>query len=260
MARVQSSSGSSVSLFPFMSILACLAGTVVVMICVLVMVQAISSKNKASQNPNAVEMMKVQEQLAELRGITDQLTNVEAMEKRLVLLREIAAGDETNDVIRARMQKEIENLRIAIANAKNDKPRVQKEIAKLKEDMAERMIKPEDLKPALRVQGGGSGFAVGRRLFVIEANRDSIIVHRSKEDRSRITAGAIGADKEYNDFLAEVARHKNHQILFVVRTDGQSSYDRGAGWAQQQFKLSTSKMPIPGQGKVDLSEFEKFMK
>ena len=35
---------------------------------------------------------------------------------------------------------------------------------------------------------------------------------------------------------------------------------RGAGWAEQQFKLNSSKMPIPGQGKVDLSEFEKFMK
>lgn len=260
MARVQSSSGSSISLFPFMSILACLAGTVVVMICVLVMVQAISSKTKASKNPNAVEMMKVQAELAEFRAITDQLTTVEELEKRLVLLREIAEGQETNDALRSRMQREIENLRIAIATAKNDKPRVQKEIAKLKEDLAERQIKPEDIKPPLRVQGGGTGFAVGRRLFVVESNSDSVVVHRSKEDRFRIAANAIGADKEYNDFLSEVAQSKNHLILFLVRTDGWNSYVRGAGWAEQQFKLLTSKMPIPGQGKVDLSEFEKYMK
>jgi len=76
----------------------------------------------------------------------------------------------------------------------------------------------------------------------------------------RIAMIAIGADREYNDFLAEVAGIKNHLILFLVRTDGMNSYNRGAGWAENQFKIATSKIPIPGQGKVDLSEFEKFMK
>lgn len=260
MARIQSSSGSSVSLFPFMSILACLAGTVVVMICVLVMVQAISSKTKASKNPNAVEMMKVQQELAEFTAITDQLTTVDKLEKKLLLLNEITKGLDTTDAVRTRMQREIENLTIAIADAKLNKPKVQKEIVQLKAELIERQIKPEDLKPGLRVQGSGSGFGVGRRLFVVESNSDSVVVHRSKDTRFRVASGAIGADKEYNDFLAEVTQNKNALVLFLVRVDGWNSYVRGAGWAEGNFKLATSKMPIPGQGKVDLSEFEKFMK
>ena len=261
MAKVQANTGASVSLFPFMSILACLAGTVVVMICVLVMVQALSSKAKAARNnPQAEEMMKVQAQLAEYRGITDQLTSIEDAEKRLVMLREITAGDESNDAIRLRLQKEVENLRLVIASAREEKPRLQKEIARLKEELAERQIPAESLKPPLRVQGGGTGFAVGRRLFVVEANRDSIVVHRSKEDRFRVASSIIGADKDYNSFLAQVAQNKNHLVLFLVRKDGWSTYERGAGWAENQFKLALSKMPIPGQGRVDLSEFERFMK
>lgn len=261
MARVQTNNAPRVELFPFLSILACLSGTVVVMICILVMIQAISSKTKAARkNPLAEEMMKVQAQLAELRTVTDQMTIVEELDKRLILLREITQGQESTDAFLTRLQKEIENMQIVIANLLNDKPRLQKEITKLKEDLAERRINPADLKPALRVLGGGSGFAVGRRLFVVEANRDSVVVHKTKEDRFRVAAATIGADKDYNEFLADVATHKNHLVLFLVRTDGQGSYDRGAGWAEQQFKLAHSKLPIPGQGKVDLSEFEKFMK
>lgn len=261
MARARVSAVPNVSLFPFLSILACLSGALVVMICVLTIMQVTTSGTTAAKtNPLALEMKELQKQLSEYRAVSDQLTTAETVETRLVMLREIAEGAETTDAVRLRIQKEVENLQTVIANLVNDKPRLAKEIAKLKEDLAERRINPADLKPGLRVQGGGSGFAVGRKLFVVEANSDSVVVHRSKEDRFRVTAATIGADKDYNAFLGEVAQTKNHLVLFLVRVDGWNSYVRGAGWAEQQFKLSTSKMPIPGQGKVDLSEFEKFMK
>jgi hypothetical protein len=261
MPRPKSTAAPGMSLFAFLSILACLSGALVVMICILTIFQASSSgKRAAAKNPLAEEMMQVQQQLNEFRSVTDQLTTVEELEKRLIVLRDLSQGTETTDQLRVRIQREIENLQVAIANLQNDKPRLQREITRLKEELAERRIDPKDLKPPLRVVGGGSGFAIGRRLFVVEANSDSVVVHRSREDRFRVAAGTIGADKEYNEFLADVAAHKTHLVLFLVRTDGWNSYVRGAGWAESQYKLATSKLPIPGQGKVDLSEFERFMK
>jgi hypothetical protein len=261
MARAKSSAVPSVSLFPFLSILACLSGALVVMICVLSIVQVTTSGTSAAKtNPLAAEMKELQKQLAEFRSITDQMTTIEQAEKRMVLLQELVKDAETTDAVRARLEAEIKNMQVVIANLQTQKPQLQKEIAKLKEDLAERRIDPSQIKPALRVQGGGSGFAVGRRLFVVEANSDSVTVHRDRENRFRVSAATIGADKDFNDFLAEVTAHKNHLVLFLVRTDGWNSYVRGAGWAEQKFNLATSKMPIPGQGKVDLSEFEKFMK
>jgi hypothetical protein len=261
MARAKSSAIPTVSLFPFLSILACLSGALVVMICVLSIVQVTSSGSTAAKsNPLALEMKELQKQLAEFRSLTDQMTTIEQVEKRMVLLQELVKDAESTDAVRARLEAEIKNMQVVIANLQTQRPQLQKEIAKLKDDLTERRIDPAQIKPALRVQGGGSGFAVGRRLFVVEANSDSVTVHKSKEDRFRISAATIGADKDYNDFLAEVAGHKNHLVLFLVRVDGWNSYVRGAGWAEQQFKLATSKMPIPGQGRVDLSEFEKFMK
>jgi hypothetical protein len=250
MARAKSSAIPTVSLFPFLSILACLSGALVVMICVLVVMQVTNSGAAAAKT----------NQLNEFRTLTDQMTTIEQAEKRMVLLQELVQDASTTDALRARLEAEIKNMQVVIANLLNQKPRLTNEIASLKAELAERRIDPAQLKPALRVQGGGSGFAVGRRLFVVEANSDSVVVHRDKETRFRVAASTIGADKDYNEFLAEVAAHKNHLVLFLVRTDGWNSYVRGAGWAEQQFKLATSKMPIPGQGKVDLTEFEKFMK
>lgn len=261
MARGKTSAIPTVSLFPFLSILACLSGALVVMICVLAIVQVTNSGSAAVKtNPLAAEMQQVQKQINEFRTLTDQMTTIEQAEKRLILLQDLAQNADSTDALRARLEAEIKNMQVVIANLQNEKPRLSKEIVRLKEDLAERRIDPAQIKPALRVQGGGTGFAVGRRLFVVEANSDSVVVHRSKEDRFRVAAPTIAADKDYNNFLAEVAGNTNHLVLFLVRVDGWNSYQRGAGWAEQQFNIVHSKMPIPGQGKVDLSEFEKFMK
>ena len=197
MARAKSSAIPTVSLFPFLSILACLSGALVVMICVLAIVQVTSSGSTAAKsNPLAAEMQQIQKQLNEFRTLTDQMTTIEQAEKRMVLLQELTQNADTTDALRARLEAEIKNMQVVIANLQNEKPRLTKEIAKLKEDLAERRIDPAQIKPALRVQGGGSGFAVGRRLFVVEANSDSVVVHRSKEDRFRVAAPTIGADQE----------------------------------------------------------------
>ena len=162
MARIKASAVPSVSLFPFMSILVCLSGALVVMICVLTIAQASAAATTgAKRNPLGEEMMKIKSQLSEFRSLTEQLSSIEEMEKRLLRLQEVTEGDETSDQIRARLQREIENLKIAIAALQEDKPRLQKQIAKLKEDLAERQIKPETLKPPLRVQGGWHWFCRG---------------------------------------------------------------------------------------------------
>ena len=137
MARPKASAVPSVSLFPFMSILVCLSGALVVMICVLTIAQASAAATTgAKKNPLGEEMMKIKSQLTEFRALTDLLSNLEEMEKRLIRLQEVTQGDETSDQIRARLQREIENLKISIATLQEEKPRLQKLIAKLKEDLA----------------------------------------------------------------------------------------------------------------------------
>ena len=117
MARARVSAVPNVSLFPFLSILACLSGALVVMICVLTIMQVTTSGTTAAKtNPLAIEMKEIQNQLNQFRSFTDNLTTAEAIEKRLIMLRDLSEGVETTDLLRARIQKEVENLQLVIAN------------------------------------------------------------------------------------------------------------------------------------------------
>ncbi len=261
MARIKASSVAQVSLFPFLSILACLSGAVVVMICILCILKATeSTTNAKAKNPLAEEMMKLQKKLSQMKTVRDHLTALEEIERKLIQLQESVAGKDQSDALKARLQRELENLAIVLGNIEKEQPTVKLEIEKLKKELAARMKKPEDMVPMLKVQGGGSGFGVGRRLYVVEAAGDSLIVHKNKTEQYRFPTSTIGADKELNGWLASIGLQKNHQILFLVRSNGWNTYQRGAGWAEGQYKLNTSKMPIPGSGLVDINEFEKFMK
>ncbi|GDY19783.1 hypothetical protein LBMAG56_11280 [Verrucomicrobiota bacterium] len=261
MARVKASSVPAVSLFPFLSILACLSGAIVVMISILSLMQTTESTTKAkAKNPLAEEMMKLQKELNKLKPTRDNLAALEEVEKKLIQLQEGVKGKVETDAMRVRLQAELENIQIVLGNLLNEQPAVQKELEALKKELLARQKKPEDMVPMLKVQGGGSGFGAGRRLFVVEATADSLIVHKNKTEQYRFATSTVGADKELNAWLASIGRQTNHQILFLVRSNGWNTYQRGAGWAENQYKLNTSKMPIPGSGLVDIAEFEKFMK
>jgi hypothetical protein len=45
-------------------------------------------------------------------------------------------------------------------------------------------------------------------------------------------------------------------IIFLLREDGLNSYNRAAGWAENRFAVRHGKLPLPGQGAVDLSLFQ----
>ena len=46
-------------------------------------------------------------------------------------------------------------------------------------------------------------------------------------------------------------------VLFLMRKDGLGSYNRAAGWAESKFNVRTGKVPLVGQGEVDLSRFQQ---
>jgi len=45
-------------------------------------------------------------------------------------------------------------------------------------------------------------------------------------------------------------------VIFLLREDGLNSYNRAAGWAENRYAVRHGKLPLPGQGAVDLSLFQ----
>lgn len=270
MPQKKNAEAPGLSLFPFLSILACLSGALVIIISALSAMQASKTKTDAiTDNALAEDYMKLQSQNKELLKLVETVEQTKRYQRQLLVLQEqnvailnILKGRSKASVVNAALQRAVENLVAQIEEIKLDQEVEQKKIIELRKEIAARDIDPENLRP-INVKPAGSGVVGNRRLYVLEASGGLLTAYRHNDRPLEISQGSIGLDTHYNEYLrgAAMNRAKNSDglMLFLVRPDGYGSYSRGAGWAESKFQLKTVKVPIPAKGRIDLTQFEKYM-
>ncbi|HCN28721.1 MAG TPA: hypothetical protein DIT64_08120 [Verrucomicrobiales bacterium] len=276
MAQRRASSENEVSLFPFLSILACLIGALVLIIVVLVVAQAGKAEGRTAEEirmaqdyqrmQKEIEERKeldliLKEKLAELEKLQEE---VKEKEQRYIKLRKLLDSSkeikEQNLLISQQLQKELDSLLVEIDGLKKQQTESKTEIEKLLAEIKARQV-PEDKKvPPVVVQPSGSGMAESTRVYFVECSAGALkILGAWGEDyRLGATAEIVVADAAYNHFLFEVAKDKNSLILFLIRDDGQGPFNNGAGRASNDYKIRVGKLPIPGRGQLDLALFDKY--
>lgn len=271
MARRVSNAGGGVSLFPFLSILACLIGILTLMISVTVVVESSGPTDRDKEELRRAReyqtlldrQRKVQKEVAELKNQLKSrnataLQLQELDERRVVLRRQL---DEDQDQLKQAdqtnksLQKLIENLISETEALRRERPSLEKKLAELKAELARRKIKPDNKPVPVRVLPGGSGSAKPGQVFFVECDSTGIILHRRSGPKTSVSTAAIGTNSDYNRFLQEALARRDAMVLFLIRDTGAPAYRRAAGWAESQFKLRTGKLPLPGKGEADLSLF-----
>ena len=271
MAKPRQTKHDEVLLIPFLDILCSLIGVLILIIVVLCLAQTqrVRGRSKedirlaqrhqmltASQKTEARATAELQRKLATLNPLVKSLA--EKRQKLAELRRRLAestAAARDNTQKSVALQKQIERLIDQIETLVKAIPPLQTEIASLTKQLADRKQKA-DAKPAVRVvRSSGSGGRQGSRVFFVEASGGGIVIHKEKGQTVRVTRESVGVDKEYNTFLSTVKGTANAALIFLVRRDGWWAYQMAAGWAEQGYGLSTSKLPIPGDGPMDLSLF-----
>lgn len=271
MARRVSSAGGGVSLFPFLSILACVIGILTLMISVTVVVKSSGPTDRDKEELRRAR--EYQSLLAQQRKLQQEIANLkkqlktrnatalqlqELDERRIVLRRQL--DDQKDQLTKAEktdktLQKLIENLINETEALRRERPALEKKLAELKEELARRKIKPDNKPQPVRVMPGGSGSAKAGQLFFVECDTTGLIIHRKGQPKTNVSTAAIGTDPNYNRFLQEAVDRRDAMVLFLIRDTGGPAYRRAAGWAENQFKLRTGKLPLPGKGEADLSLF-----
>lgn len=276
MAQRRESSGSEVSLFPFLSILACLIGALVLIIVVLVIAQAGKAEGRTPEEIKMAQeyqrMLKeieerkkldvvLKEKLAELEKLKSE---VEDRQQRYLKLRKLLDSSkevqQQNQQIATNLQKQLDDLLTEIDGLKAQQAESKKLIAELMAEIKKRQV-PEDKKiPPVVVQPSGSGMPETTRVYFVECSAGALkILNAWGEGDYRLSATAevVVADPVYNHFLTEVAKDKNSLILYLIRDDGQGAFNNGAGRAEADYKVRVGKLPIPGRGQLDLALFDK---
>ena len=259
-------------MFPFLSILACLIGALIV----LIVVMSVSNSQKSDGRTKAeVELAKtyqqmlrelkererLQKELAELLAkLQSYQEDRKQTEDKLARLRKLVTTSadvaKQNEAMSQEMLKKLDNLLLEMEGINKQAVETRKEIAALTEELKKRQIPPDKKPPPVVVQPSGSGEDTGQKLFFVEASGGKLVFTvGGKKETVAATEEAIIGSAAYNHFLTEVRKATNPQLIFLLRTDGTAAFNRGGGWAQDKYNLRISRLLLPGQGDVDLKLF-----
>lgn len=271
MGQARTRSDPEVTLFPFLSILVCIIGALMFLILVLTLAQGmLGDRRDVTEVARAREadllLREAAEKARDLKQWEAEKEKGDALhaeigtkrERFVVLTKKIEGTEEEKRKIefeQAAQQKELENMLLQIDMLKSEQNPLRAEVEKLKAQLAARKATIE-AKPRLVVRGSGSGaIAANTPLYFVECNAAGIVIHHPTRQQ-RLSTGSIGLDQTYDDFLRHVATTPKAMVVFLLREDGLASYNRAAGWAESRFAVRHGKLPLPGQGEVDLSLFQ----
>lgn len=258
-----------VSLFPFLSVIACVIGVLTLLISTLALAQMDNSVvadaeqyQKARKEHSAAE-----EELAELRRRIEQeetdasrqarqqreqinLTKEqldklrEELEKAEALLREKQEIKIVIPEIEPEQQETVEDLQQQLAQARE-------EIAQLEKEIRERNLPPEESEVSVLPGGSGSNM----NPYFVECDADSIVLH-TQDPPLRIRAAEMVSHKQFIELLKQVAGDRKGTLLFLVRSDGLDTYRRARSLADTN-EIPHGKLPVVGEGRIDLGYFNE---
>jgi len=267
--RNSNAGGTGVSLFPFLSILACLIGILTLMIKLISDIKANETAGRGEE-----ELALAKQHAAIQRQIRDsgkQLENARAElkekgaaqamfqdleDKRIILRKQLSDKDPAKSAqTDAQLQKLVENMIDQIDALKKERPSLEKTLADLKAELAARKIKPDDKPAPVLIEPGGSGLSRDTTMVFIECRAEGISILKREGGKTPVSAAAIGTEPALNAELNRAKASPNSIVLFFIRTDGIGTYNKTAVLAENKFGIRTGKLPIPTKGEIDLSQF-----
>lgn len=262
MARLKKKSSDSVSLFPFLSILVCLIGTLTLIITGMT-VASIGRDQDDESVKQADEYDRKQAVLAKLEAelnqrasgvvafeaLSDQIDA--AIKKQGVLTDQLAAKEKAEADLKA-LTDELADLKRSAASVVSKvkalelkRDEVKAEIANLKRPVAPEVV-------VLPAERGGDGSKY--RPKFIEVTKEGLVLH-GRETPLKIPTAKYKTHAEFSKLLEEVKTSTDKQLVFLLRED---AYHVLSGL--KSFALINDArfgvLPVRGNGKLDLREFK----
>jgi len=269
MAKRRHGHHDEVLLIPFLDILCSLIGVLILIIVVLCVAQTQKANGRTKEElARSEKFQRLQREEKTLRKTeADLKKKIADMEKAKVELlakkkkieelkpRLDNSGEaaKKNQEMAAKLQAQIAAAIAQTAVVQKGIPPVEAEIAKLKAELEARKKTPESV-PRIVVRSSGSG-TQNKTPFFIESNAQGIVIHKGPTEKVTVPGSMIAASPELAAFLESVKAVPNSTVIFLLRRDGFGTYRAAASLAESRFGIITGKLPLPGDGAVDLNLF-----
>ncbi|MDB4333037.1 hypothetical protein N9986_01035 [Akkermansiaceae bacterium] len=271
MARRAKVAENGVSLFPFMSILACLIGILTLMISVTMQVQQMEKSGRTEEEMDrALEnrdllaqaekikegLEKKNEQLKEEKATVAVMAKLE--DQKIALTMEIDGLKKANEdsLADTALQKRVENMKKEVVAIKKERPPFSKRLQELQDEIKARKEAPKP-KESVVIQPRGVGEGGADEIFFVECNSTGIVLLDHEGGKKSISTAAIKTSGVYATYLDKVKKTNDSMVLFLIRKSGDVSFRWAAASAEIKYKLPTGKLPIPNDGDIDLSLFKR---
>ncbi|WP_153556271.1 hypothetical protein [Roseimaritima sediminicola] len=265
MARRARANDDDISLFPFLSIIASVIGVLTMMIATLALAQ--------TDNPDIAQIEQYQAAQKQVQQLEEKIetlqreiavsnnTGLQLREEKQLLdmtleeLEELLAEQEAID----QQLAEQEAIKVVIPEIKpRDRETVaemQTQLQELREQLAQLEKRAEDAVSASQTdvtvlpQGSGLDFVP----HFVECDEGSLVLHHLQPPK-RIRAAEMTKDEDFLALLEQTLNGKDDTIVFLVRSDALNVY-RAARKLCRDRDIRNGKIPVVGEGRIDLSAF-----
>ena len=260
MAKKQKSEGETVSLFPFLSILACVIGVLTLMITAMALSQMDNQDDKWKRFEESEQQKeKITEKQQEIDQVKEQIEDLSKLNRELILaLEELKKIKQEKSKIpneispkeKVKLLAEANRLSKRIEEIKDDPMELQKEIDKLKVELNKR---ENPVAAEVRIQPGGTG--VDLNPTFIECTKNGIMVLDGPAKDLRVRRDDLTKSLPFVELLDKIGAQKKGTVIFLVRQDAVYTYNITSSVSRSRF-CPNGKLPVEGNGKIDLSKFK----
>ena len=256
-----------ISLFPFLSILACVIGVLTLMIAAMTLSQvAVDRKDQDDEQAQKrldeyrAAQARAQKATEEIDSLQARLDEAQAMADELEKLRrEVQARGEAAAKAAAAAKAQRDQREALLAQAQQlqkeaaakqaEQEQIQKEILSLKAELAQRKDVQEGV---VQVHPGGTGTDI--QGCFIECAASHLVIHEGEP--VVVKRDEMSQDQRLLALLDRIAKQPDHAVIFLVRSDAVYTYQLAANLARSRYARH-GKLPIHREGKLDLSLFKK---
>ena len=265
-SRRGKSKGLQVSLFPFLSVLACVIGTLTLILASMA-VSSVGSDSLAGVRLGE-EIGRLQAALVEARAdlgrIEEELNTIEAkdadeleLHRRLTglgLSPEISLEDLEELIDERRRAAEAAKLRARRAKLEAQRRTQIEQVEGLRADVDARV----DARRKLSMRIAPSGVGAVYRPYFAECTAEFLEVHTTRSDFTyRVPREDVLRGEIFQRFLRRIRLLRNTKLVFLVRPDGIDTF-KAASEAAHRLEVPFAKLPLPGDGQLDFSAFDDF--
>ncbi|MCU0782373.1 MAG: hypothetical protein MUF04_14935 [Akkermansiaceae bacterium] len=230
--RATNAGGGGVSLFPFLSILACLIGILTLLI-------------------RIVSEVKTHEHRQRDQGELARAERMAALQHELQVVRKESAAMKKALAQRNAAAVELEDL-----EDKKERPALEQRLAALRADLERRKVRPDAKPPPVVIQPGGSGLYRHAKVFFVECDASGLTLLERNGKKTPVSLAGIATDRNFGAMLNQAKSHPNGYVLFLIRSSGREAWRAAASHAESQYGVVTGKLPVPTNGEIDLSRFK----